>query len=301
MKTPIQWLTHARWFRHGMGALVLCCAVLGFPGSPQADAGEGEVSNPLPMAGLMTAYATHEAGKFQAQADYWYQVARGLNEAPIHVTECLDQAHLDYMQRLQLNADQYQARYDALALLGSQAYNPVIEPEFFSAEVTNPYFPLVVGETRVYEKQTLEGLEHHESTVLDKTVWIQGVECRAVRKIEMHAGVVFEETVDWYAQHQNGDVWYFGELSMHYEDGFVTDIDGSWRAGKNGAKAGIVVKAQPVSGMAFRHEYAPGIAEDISIILAVDVVAESSLGTFHDCVEVEETTPMEPMEIERKI
>jgi hypothetical protein len=51
------------------------------------------------------------------------------------------------------------------------------------------------------------------------------------------AGVLKEKTFDWYAQDEDGNVWYFGEDTKEFENGKVVSTAGSFEAGKNGAKA----------------------------------------------------------------
>ncbi len=138
--------------------------------------------------------------------------------------------------------DQYQARLAVCGLLGQAAYNPQIVPAQFSPNVTNIYNPLVPGMTLIYEGMTSAGLEHDEVAALNQTATIGGVVCRVVHDVVTVNGVLKEDTTDWFAEHvSTGNVWYFGEISQNYEDGFLDNLDGSFRFGKNGAKPGIVM------------------------------------------------------------
>jgi len=107
-------------------------------------------------------------------------------------------------------------------------------------------------------------------------------------------GVVEEDTQDWYAQHLNGDVWYLGESSLGYEDGFLDSIAGSWRTGKDGAKAGVIMLSAPAAGTAYRQEYQPGTAEDVARVIATGVTITVAYGTFTNCVKTQEGTAIEP-------
>ena len=54
---------------------------------------------------------------------------------------------------------------------------------------------------------------------------LDDIECRQVQDTAYLDGVLLEDTIDWYAQHTNGDVWYMGEISKNYdEDGFLEDL-----------------------------------------------------------------------------
>ena len=50
-------------------------------------------------------------------------------------------------------------------------------------------------------------------------------------------GRILEVALDWYAQADDGSVWYFGEDVFNYEDGVVADTHGTWLAGKDGRQA----------------------------------------------------------------
>ena len=72
------------------------------------------------------------------------------------------------------------------------------------------------GTTCIYEGTTEKGFEHNEVTVTSETKDILGVTCVAVMdtvKVGV-PGVLEEETIDWYAQDNSGNVWYFGEDSF---------------------------------------------------------------------------------------
>jgi len=57
-----------------------------------------------------------------------------------------------------------------------------------------------------------------------------------------------EQTFDWYSQDKEGNVWYFGEDSKEYQNGKMTSTKGSWEAGADGAKPGIIMQADPKVG-----------------------------------------------------
>jgi hypothetical protein len=50
-------------------------------------------------------------------------------------------------------------------------------------------------------------------------------------------GQIAEVAYDWYAQADDGSVWYFGEDVFNYEDGVLADTEGTWQAGRDGPAA----------------------------------------------------------------
>src|SRR6185369_9184112 len=115
--------------------------------------------------------------------------------------------------------------------------------------------PLVPGTTFVYEGQTADGFGHDEFAVTHNTKVILGVTCVEVHDVATLDGDVVEDTLDWFAQDNAGNVWYFGENSKQLEDGLVVGVEGSWTAGIDGAKPGIVMEAAPAVGDVYRQEF----------------------------------------------
>ncbi|MBI4058276.1 hypothetical protein HY408_00745 [Candidatus Gottesmanbacteria bacterium] len=179
-------------------------------------------------------------------------------------------------------------------------YNPAINPSDFSADITNPYFALIPGTMFEYKNQSGEGIETGKVVVTYETKDVMGVKTRVVWDRVWDDEGLIEETFDWYAQDKEGSVWYFGEESKEYDEGRVESTKGSWEAGVNGAKPGIVMKANPQVDDAYYQEYYPGEAEDEARVVAVDETVETSIGAYENCVKTEDFTKLEPEQKENK-
>jgi hypothetical protein len=106
---------------------------------------------------------------------------------------------------------------------------------------------------------------------------------------------VIEDTYDWYAQDTAGNVWYFGEDTKEYENGVLVSTEGSWEAGVDGAKPGIVMYAiQPALGLPYRQEYYVCEAEDMAEVVSLSEAVVVQYGNFNDCLKTREFTPLEP-------
>ena len=70
-------------------------------------------------------------------------------------------------------------------------------------------------------------------------------------------------SASYLAQHKNGDVWYFAEDVNNYSNGILLHHPGSFHHGKDGAKAGIWMKAEKRVGDSYRQEFYVGHAEDM--------------------------------------
>ncbi|MDT5245463.1 MAG: hypothetical protein QOD36_2839, partial [Mycobacterium sp.] len=57
------------------------------------------------------------------------------------------------------------------------------------------------------------------------------VDTAVIQYVAYLDGRIHEVAIDWYAQADDGSVWYFGEDVFNYEDGKVADTNGTWVAG----------------------------------------------------------------------
>jgi hypothetical protein len=138
--------------------------------------------------------------------------------------------------------------------------------------IDNPYLPMRPGSRWVYRETHADGtVQKVVVRVSHRTRLIaNGVRARVVRDTVTERGRVVEDTFDWYAQDRRGNVWYLGEDTSEYEDGKLVSTEGSWEAGVDGAKPGIVMLARPRPGLRYRQENRPGEAEDTARVLARD-------------------------------
>lgn len=189
-----------------------------------------------------------------------------------------------------------------LKQIGGDGLPPVLafDPVDFGHAIENPYFPLKPGTTYVYEGTTQDGLERVEVRVTNQTRLIMGVVAIVVRDTVTLDGEVVEDTYDWYAQDNQGNVWYLGEDAKEFDDGLVVNTEGSWEAGVDGALPGVVMLAQPKVGDAYRQEYRPGVAEDMAEVLNLNSAVTVAYGSFQNVLLTREWTPLEPGTIDHK-
>ena len=192
-------------------------------------------------------------------------------------------------------ADQLDAHKAACEQLGKAPYDPPIEPaDFLSPAATaanpNPYFPLVPGTVWTYAG----GGEVDVVTVTSATRVIAGVTTIVVHDVGSVNAVVEEDTEDYFAQHVDGSVWYFGELSQSFEDGKLVSLHGSFLAGVDGAKPGIIMEASPQVGDVYRQEFALGVAEDIGEVVSTTGTESAPGGSCTGtCVVTLDSNPLE--------
>lgn len=247
-----------------------------------------------------TAKALRVAGRIGAESDYWRRLAEIANESGNHAA-LVREAREERDEALELSDEQFDARMRVVGVLGSGVYQPALSPGEFSPVVNHSYFPLVVGRTLVYEKHSGPDVERIEVSTLPGSKDINGYDCAIVHDVVYLNGVLHEDTHDWFAQRNDGSVWYFGEIAFNYDElGEVEDIEGSWRYGRDGAQPGVQMPANPQVGDAYRQEYLIGEAEDVADVLATGVTVTVPAGTFANCLVTRDASPLEPDALEHK-
>ena len=184
---------------------------------------------------------------------------------------------------------------------GGRDYHPEINAADFVSEITNPLLRLPVGTIFVYEGKDEDGKHvRSELEVTREKKTIMGVPTTVVRDRSYHENKLVEDTFDWVAQDKAGTVWYFGEASKEIENDRVVSTEGSWEAGVNGAKPGILMLAKPEVGDVYRQEYLKGEAEGIAEVLALNAPVTIAQGKFIGCLQIKEWAPQEPEIVEHK-
>jgi hypothetical protein len=166
-----------------------------------------------------------------------------------------------------------------------------VDPADFVAAVDNPWFPLRPGTVWTYIGVKNAKHATEVMTVLPGTTVIDGVPCVALQDDVTLNQVRVERTVSYYAQHRDGGVWFFGE-DEHQVDrqGNVRGIEGSWRAGVDGAGPDLLMPAAPAKGNVFDER----TAELHVTVLGADETVDVPEGSHQGAVLLEEADPTEP-------
>ena len=171
----------------------------------------------------------------------------------------------------------------------------------FSARVDNPWFPLKPGTTYVYRGVKDGQPSRDVVTVTHKTKTIAGAPCVVVEDRLYLRGRLEERTTDWYTQDKSGNVWYFGESTAELDKkGHVTSTEGTWQAGREGARPGIYMPAHPKVGQTGRQEYYKKHAEDHFQVVRLHANVRAPYVTSKNALLTKEWTPLEPGVIDHK-
>ena len=180
-------------------------------------------------------------------------------------------------------------------------YAPVLDPANFVAVIDNPYFPLPVGRTLVYQGVRDGQTQTDTVTVTNQKKTILGIQTTVVDDVATHGSTVLEKTFDFYAQDTQGNVWYLGEDTTAFLPNGKTDTSGSFVAGVNGAQPGIIMEANPQIPDAYRQECAAGQAEDTAWVVGTTGSVSITYGKVRDVLSTLEATRVEPGAYDEKV
>jgi len=245
-----------------------------------------------------TTSSTFKACRFEAREDLNVDSAKCINVADDSEREICEAAvEEEFTESWNLCGEVKDARQEVCEAIGENRYDPQLDPANFvnPLDITwasaNPFMPLVPGLVKIFES----GDETITVTVTKRTREIMGITAIVVSDIVEEDGELIEVTDDWFAQDMDGNVWYMGEYVLNYEDGVITDLDGSFEAGKDYARAGILVRAVQQVGDIYRQEWFLDEAEDMAEV--VDLYASESAPAAScdgDCLQTREWSPLEP-------
>jgi hypothetical protein len=157
--------------------------------------------------------------------------------------------------------------------------------------VTNPLFPVSLQES-VLMLGRVDGKPFRtEVTLLPETRIIewegQWVETLVSQYNAYLDGRIEEVAYDYYAQADDGSVWYFGEDVFDFRDGAVVVTEGTWLAGRDGPAA-MIMPGDPQIGDVYRTENAPGFVFEEVTVRAVDEQLDGPMGPIDGGLLAEE-------------
>jgi len=166
------------------------------------------------------------------------------------------------------------------------------DPRDFVAAVDNPWFPLAQGSTWTYDIATGATDPRPANAVVEvlaEPAEVAGVATTQVRTVVTDAsGTTLRTEVASYAQDSRGNVWLFGR---HTEaGGQVTD----WRAGEDGARAGLAMAAHPRVGDGYEVAAAPGVDEDRAEVITVAATQLVGDRSYDDLLVIDTSSTLDP-------
>jgi len=196
----------------------------------------------------------------------------------------------------------------ALAVFAAPSFADVpVGPPVFSDPLvfTNAFAPFQVGAVKVFSGKS----DGEKTAVVDlftadtrSFAWGGGsVECAVLQETEFSDGQTSEISLNYFAQSDDGTVWYFGEVVDIYENGVVVAHDGSWLVGgaslpsdpvdtATALEPGLFMPATPAVGDFFKPEDLFPLVDETVTVIKLDQKLNVPSGKYAEAMKVEETS-----------
>ena len=191
------------------------------------------------------------------------------------------------------------------ALAQDKSETPKLEPwdkaqfDQRSTVIDNPWLPMAPGMRYVYEGSTAmnngKQVPHRiEINITDLSKVIDGVRCRVSYDLDFSNGALEEAELALFAQDKEGNVWHLGQYPEEYENRKLTKAP-AWIHGFEGARAGIMMKAQPALGApSYSQGYGPAVGwTDRGQTHLMGQSVKVRAGQFKDVLVIKETAATE--------
>ena len=185
----------------------------------------------------------------------------------------------------------------------AEASIPTTAPVFTNPlDFGNPFFPFQVGAVKVFSGRS-DGVrttvvDSYDAATRDFAYGGGTVTCRLLREVEFERGELTEISYNWFAEADDGTVWYFGEVVDNYEDGEVEDNEGSWLVGgpvgadppetATVTAPALFMPGNPEIGDQYMPEDVPDGPEELDTIRRVGRRVVVPAGRLTGCLEVGE-------------
>jgi hypothetical protein len=178
--------------------------------------------------------------------------------------------------------------FDCLEVAPESERVDLAQPSFSNpTTITNPLYPVsdllsVVMLGHVDDKKF-----RSETTLLPETRTIewngQKIEALVSQYVAYRDGRIEEVALDWYAQADDGSVWYLGEDVADFENGVMFTNEGTWLAGREGPAA-MIMPANPQVGNVYRAEDLPYIVLEELSVKRIDQTINGPRGPIHGAI-----------------
>ena len=157
-------------------------------------------------------------------------------------------------------------------------------------EVTNRFLPLASLKQDVLESGTAR-VERTVKPDVHKIFQVSGhaVEVLTVEDREFEKGKLAEIALDYFAQADDGTVYYFGEDVDEYKDGKVVGHSGAWLYGVQTQALGVLMPGNPKAGDKFKAEDVPKVTWEQDEIVSLSESVLVPAGEYRKCLKIKET------------
>jgi len=183
-------------------------------------------------------------------------------------------------------------------------------PQFTNPlNIDNAFFPFQPGGWKVFTGSDhgtkTAAIDYHLTATRTFRLNSKNVPCRVLVEEAYEDTALVERSFNYFAQADDGAVYYFGEVVDNYENGVVVNHDGSWLVGGatlpsdppgigNAARPAVFMPANPELGDVFKPEDLFPIVDETAEVVGVDLDVLVPAGKYDGAIAVEESTRLAP-------
>jgi len=175
--------------------------------------------------------------------------------------------------------------------------------------ITHVYFPFQPGAIKMSagkdQGAKTAGLDLYLNETRSLIYKGAPVACRILREVAFESGRLVESTDNYFAQSDDGTVYYFGEVVDNYEDGVIVNHNGSWLVGGpvlttdpsdtgNDDEPTVFIPANPAVGDVFKPEDLFPIVDETAEIMKTGQKVKVLAGKYTDAIVVQESSKLAP-------
>jgi len=201
----------------------------------------------------------------------------------------------------------------SLPLSQVQAVVPSRPPDFESnpRTFTNRYAPFQEGAVKVYAGTagTAQEVVVDDYLTGQRAFQVQGVNdgkpvrCSILREMSFDDGQLVESTLNYFAQADDGTVYYFGELVDIYQNGVITSHEGSWLVGgpansdpsttATSTRPFVFMPATPEKADVFKPEDLLPVVDETAQVVDTQQTRGVPAGQYQNVIQVLESSQLD--------
>jgi hypothetical protein len=162
-----------------------------------------------------------------------------------------------------------------------------LDPATFTTDIDHPYWPMKPGTRWTFLGTDADGdpLDVVLTVTNETKTLANGVTGRVVRDTAIQDGEITQDTVEWYAQDGDGNIWYLGKDTAEFDK----------------ALPGVALPANPRPGMTYRREYSAAHAENNGEVVSVTGQVDVPFGHFTDLLTTKDTNALDTSLVEQRL
>jgi hypothetical protein len=198
----------------------------------------------------------------------------------------------------------------AISLKTARAEVPSGPPTFsHPLKINNTFFPFQPGGLKVYAGRDhgtkIKAIDHYLTATRTFSLNGKSVRCHILREEAYEDGELVEKSLNYFAQADDGSVYYFGEVVNIFENGVIVSHEGSWLVGGatlpsdppgtgNAPQPALFMPAHPERGDVFKQEDLFPIVDETDEVVGVDLDVQVPAGKYDDAIAIKESSLLTP-------